>query len=170
MTTPTYQIGGFYDLNKNIVANISLPNNDPSLTATVLGQITSQLNEIDNAYKSINANVAPIVSHQYNVVDLLEKEKRYLEQQAKNIDEYTLTQQKKIKIQMNSQKRSQYISYILIVLIITLICYLVISFLVPYPFYIPLSFLLFLGSGVYVAYLIYEFNKRDINDFDKLRD
>jgi len=74
-----------------------------------------------------------------------------------------------LEINTNSQKRSQYFSYILMVLIVVLICYLIIAFIVPYPFYLPLVFLLFLGGGVYIVYLLYLFYKRDPSDFDKLR-
>jgi hypothetical protein len=166
----TYQINGFFDVNANIVSNIANINTiTDSQKALIFSDISSQLDKLKTAYTTLDANIAPILSHQYNVVQLLENEKQYLQNESANIDNYASTQQRQLEINTNSQKRSQYFSYILMVLIVVLICYLIIAFIVPYPFYLPLVFLLFLGGGVYIVYLLYLFYKRDPSDFDKLR-
>ena len=166
----TYQINGFFDVNANIVSNIANINTiTDSQKALIFSNISSQLDKLKTAYTTLDANIAPILSHQYNVVQLLENEKQYLQNESASINNYALTQQRQLEINSNSQKRSQYFSYILIVLIVVIICYLIIAFIVPYPFYLPLVFLLFLGSGVYIVYLLYLFYKRDPSDFDKLR-
>ena len=88
----TYQINGFFDVNANIVSNIANINTiTDSQKALIFSDISSQLDKLKTAYTTLDANIAPILSHQYNVVQLLENEKQYLQNESANIDNYALT-------------------------------------------------------------------------------
>ena len=147
---------------------------DDTQAGTYISDIAGDLDKLKDAYQEKDITTRDIVTHQNDVVNLVNNETTRLNQKKSNIDLAIEGQKRMITLNDSYRMRYRYYLYIVITILITTILYVVIKFLSNYLTFIPgavydLLLIIIFFAAIYIIYMTYlDIIRRDSMDFNKL--
>lgn len=141
--------------------------------AQIAGNIASDLTTLDATYKSANAQIQNFLIEQNAISGILDTETNRLQNKKNNIDDALSGKIRASQLNESYRKRRAAYMRLMIVICVTIIIYLLVSYLSKiFPFLSGIAILiyiiLFFVSIVYILYILKEIYTRDMIDYDTL--
>lgn len=161
-----------FDIQKNYLANLNALK-DTNVVFQEYQKLGGNMNTLYQSYSNTNPASSETLTHQQQVIDILNKEKNRLENKKTGIDNAYNTQKRLIELNESyRQKNAEYIN-ILIVIIITVLLYLALILISRYIPFIPsivislLIAILFASSVIIIFIIVSKITSRDSMNFQK---
>ena len=139
-----------------------------------ISNIAGELDNIKQSYQEQDLTTRDIVTHQNDVVGLVNNETERLNAKKDNIDLAIEGQKRMITLNDSYRMRYRYYLYIVITILITTVLYVIIKFLSNYLTFIPgavydLLLIIIFFTAIYIIYVTYlDISRRDTMNFNKL--
>jgi hypothetical protein len=161
-----------FDIQKNYLANLNALKNENAVFADIQA-VGIKMDDLHTSYSKTDPASSETLTHQQQMIDILNKEQSRLENKKTGIENAYNTQKRLIELNESyRQKNAEYIN-ILIVVIITILLYLALILISRYIPFIPsivinlLIAILFASSIIIISIIISKITSRDSMNFQK---
>jgi hypothetical protein len=161
-----------FDIQRNYLANLNVLK-DTNVVFQEYKKLGGDLDTLYNSYSTTNPSSNETLTHQQQMIDILDREQSRLENKKTGIENAYNTQKRLIELNESyRQKNAEYIN-ILIVVIITILLYLALILISRYIPFIPsivinlLIAILFASSIIIISIIISKITSRDSMNFQK---
>jgi hypothetical protein len=161
-----------FDIQRNYLANLNALK-DSNVVFQEYQKLGGNMDALYKSYSNTNPASNETLTHQQQVIDILNREKTRLENKKTGIENAYNTQKRLIELNESyRQKNTEYIN-ILIVIIITILLYLALILISRYIPFIPsivislLVAILFASSIIIIIIIVSKITSRDSMNFQK---
>lgn len=166
---------GYLNLQKDHLLNLGQSSQlDSGVANQYIQDIQGKLDTVKNAYEEANVTTRDIVTHQKDVMDMVNTEYDRLNQKKASIDQAIDGQKRMITLNESYKMRYRYYLYMVITVLVTTVLYVIIRFLSKYLPGVPgavwdLLLIVIFVIAVYILYTSYvDIQRRDVMNFNKL--
>jgi len=168
---PYVDLNGVLNIQKDYLGNLSA--SDPN-SAAVISQIQSNLSHMYTDYAAANVSTDAAITHQNDVLDIVNAEKQRLNNKKQGVDNAAFGQKRAVELNNSNRLRQNSYTNLLVVLIITLALFVGIMIASNYLTSVPqvvfdLLSILVISVGIYIAlYSFLDIQSRNNMDFNQL--
>jgi hypothetical protein len=151
----TFDLHGVLDVQKDYLANLKTQSQDPN-SAQVINTMQQNLSSTYQNYVEANVTTDDLLTHQEKVLDIVENEKKRLENKKQSVDTVIFGQKRAVELNNSNRLRQQAYTNLLIIFILTLGAFVLIMVLsihftiIPQTVYDLLSIIV-ISVGIYFA-------------------
>lgn len=166
---------GYLNLQKDHLLNLGQSSQlENGVANNYIQDIQGKLDAVKTAYEEANVTTRDIVTHQTDIMDIVNNETDRLNQKKASIDQAIDGQKRMITLNDSYKMRYRYYLYMVITVLVTTVLYVIIRFLSKYLPGVPgavwdLSLIIIIIIAVYILYTSYlDIQRRDVMNFNKL--
>jgi len=166
-------LNGVLQIQKDYLANLKTQSQDPN-SATIINNIQKNLSSTYQDYGNANETTDGLLTHQTEILDIIGKEKKRLEDKKDSVDKVIFGQKRAVELNNSARLKQNSYNYLIIILIITLGAFVLIILLsrhltiVPQIVYDLLSIIVISLGLYYIVVTFLDIQSRRNMNFNEL--